>query len=98
MAVKTIDEIMESVKARIGDDTSDDALSFVEDVQDTLHSLTNDNNENWKQRYEENDRAWRQKYRDRFFKGEDDPEPDTDPDTDTGEHKPLTFDNLFKEE
>lgn len=40
MAVKKIDEIMAAVRARIGEDTSDEALSFVEDIHDTLNSLS----------------------------------------------------------
>ena len=35
MAVRTVEEIMASVKERIGEDTSDEALSFIEDIQDT---------------------------------------------------------------
>ena len=36
MAVRTQQEILESLKARIGDSTDDDTLAFIEDVTDTL--------------------------------------------------------------
>ena len=52
MAVRTNEEIMETLRTRVGEDTSDDALSFIEDVQDTLNSLSNNDNENWKQKSE----------------------------------------------
>ena len=101
MAVRTSEEIMETLRTRVGEDTSDDALSFIEDVQDTLNSLSNNDNENWKQKYEENDAQWRQKYRDRFFSGVEneklppeakDPEP-TEPDRATT----IQVNDLFTE-
>lgn len=57
MSIKSIDEILNAVKERIGDDTSDSAISFVEDISDTLNSLSEQ--ENWKQKYEQNDSEWR---------------------------------------
>ena len=36
MAVKTRDEIMEAIRKRIGEDTSDEAISLLEDVTDTF--------------------------------------------------------------
>ena len=35
--VKTREEIMEMIKTRVGEDTSDEAISFMEDVTDTLN-------------------------------------------------------------
>lgn len=92
MAVKTIEEIMGAVRARVGEDTSDEALAFVEDVSDTLSSLSSA--EDWKKKYEDNDAEWRNKYRERFF-NPDKPDPDPDPQPET---ERLTFDKLFKEE
>ena len=93
MAIKTIEELMGAVRARVGEDTSDEAIAFVEDVSDTLASLSNA--EDWKKKYEENDAEWRKRYQDRFFSPEkpNDPEPEPDP-----EPKKLTFDELFKED
>lgn len=99
MAVKTIDEIMASVRTRIGEDTSDEALGFIEDIQDTLDDMSKRVKESgdWKQKYEENDKNWREKYQKRFFEGTSEdpnqpPVPDPDPDTDP----PKTFEELFK--
>lgn len=93
MAIKTIEELMGAVRARVGEDTSDEAIAFVEDVSDTLASLSSA--EDWKKRYEENDAEWRKRYQDRFFNPDkpNDPETETDPET-----KKLTFDELFKED
>lgn len=65
MAVKTVDEIMAKVREIIGEDDSDEAIGFIEDISDTLESFSN--TEDWKTKYEENDKKWREKYRDRFF-------------------------------
>lgn len=92
MAIKKIDEIMASVKEYIGDDTSDTALSIIEDVQDTFSSLSQSETENWKQKYEENDRQWRERYRERFFSGSDN---DDTPEPEQVETPKLTFDSLF---
>lgn len=95
MAVRTSEEIMETLRTRVGEDTSDDALSFIEDVQDTLNSLSNNDNENWKQKYEENDAQWRQKYRDRFFSKGDNEEYTN---TKESNSENLSYENLFKED
>lgn len=70
--IKNYDEIMESIKQRLGDDTSDEALSFIEDISDTLKSFEGNNtdNEDWKKKYEDNDKMWREKYKERFFNAE----------------------------
>lgn len=91
MSIKSIDEILNAVKERIGDDTSDSAISFVADISDTFNSLSEQ--ENWKQKYEQNDREWRKKYRDRFLSGE------SSSDDDSGDiNEPLTYEKLFNVE
>lgn len=94
MAVRTTEELLASIRTRIGDDQSDEAIALVEDVSDTLNSMKNDSNEDWKKKYEENDANWRQKYRDRFFS----PSNDDDEVGDDIDVKPLTYDALFKED
>lgn len=95
--IRTKSELLDSIKARLGDDTSDEALALVEDINDTIddfESKTSDST-NWKQKYEENDSQWRQKYKDRFFSGGsiDDGEEGMD-ENDT--HKtPMSFEDLF---
>lgn len=93
MAVRTTDEILESIKTRVGDSTEDTDLEFLEDVADTLSDLRSksEGQEDWKAKYEENDKQWREKYRDRFFeKKEEQEEEKEEPET------PKTFEDLFK--
>lgn len=98
MAVKTKDELLEIIKGRIGDDTSDETISFIEDITDTLsdyeEKARNSNNEDWKSKYEENDKMWREKYRERFFSKEVEKE---DEDFSEDEVKSLSYDDLFEE-
>lgn len=94
--VKTKDEILNAIKERFGEDTSDETLSFIEDVTDTLTDYENKTNDNtdWKTKYEENDKTWRERYRDRFFSGETD-EVDEPDDIDDDTPGKRTFEELF---
>lgn len=92
MAVKTIDEIMTKVREIIGEDDSDEAIEFVEDISDTLESFSNV--EDWKTKYEENDKKWREKYRDRFFTSKEEVEEDDIEEPEEKEKK--KFEDLFE--
>ena len=98
MAVRTKEELLESIKGLLADDTSDESIALLEDVTDTFdEQKTKTDTEDWKKKYEENDREWRQKYRDRFFStgSEDVPPPkELQPEPD---NSPKTFEDLFKE-
>ena len=70
MAIRSKEELMESIRARIGDDQSDEAIALLEDIDDTytdMETRANGDGEDWKTKYETNDAAWRQKYRDRRY-------------------------------
>ena len=65
------EEFLAALKNRVGEDTSDDAIKFLEDATDTYDDLvkrTGDSDE-WKKKYEDNDKSWREKYTKRFFEG-----------------------------
>lgn len=100
MAVRTREEIMESIRTRIGDSTEDEDIAFLEDISDTfddMESRASGDGEDWKTKYEENDKEWRRKYTERFFskgEGPEDPEDLEDPE----EEEPKTFEDLFEEE
>lgn len=97
MAVRTREEILNSIKEHFGDDTSDSALALVEDLTDTITDFeqkANNDGQNWKQKYEDNDAAWRKKYRDRFFSGGND---DDDDEPEPLRNKNYSYENLFKE-
>lgn len=95
--IRTKSELLDSIKARLGDDTSDEALALVEDINDTIddfESKTSDST-NWKQKYEENDSQWRQKYKDRFFSGGSTDDDEITGGEDDTAKKPLSFEDLF---
>lgn len=104
MAVRTITEILESVQTRLGDDTSDEAIAFVEDITDTLNDFENKTKDeaDWKKKYEENDASWRKKYKDRFFgagkPSEEEIEDDFEDNEEAEEKTVKTFEDLFKTE
>lgn len=68
MAIRQISELLDSARTLIGEDTSDDALSFLDDLSDTMNDYdtrTHDQTD-WEQKYKDNDASWRKRYADRF--------------------------------
>ena len=98
--VRTKDEILTVIKERIGEDTSDEALSLIEDINDTYDDLQTRVTEagDWKSKYEENDASWRAKYKDRFFNKEivDGAETPQNESADEGTHESLKYEDLFE--
>ena len=103
MAVRTRDEILAAIRSRLGDDTSDDALTIIEDIADTFKDYETRTGEDWKTKYEELDAQWRKRYRDRFFQKADNGETTPDDVKDdnkedlTEESEVKDFDELFTE-
>lgn len=97
MAVKTREEILESLRGRFGEEPTDDDIAMLEDITDTFKDFEEKTTDatNWKNKYEENDKAWKKKYSDRFF-SKDDGVNDIPGDYDNSDDKPMkTFDDLF---
>ena len=88
MAVVERDVLIQRITSVLSDPESDDSLSLIEDVTDTLDAGSSDD---WKTKYEENDAAWRKRYKERFLK-KPDKEPEIEDDK-TEEKK--TYDDLF---
>lgn len=98
MAVRNKEEILEAIKTRVGEQTDDETISFLEDVSDTLTDLetrASVDGEDWKTKYEENDKLWRERYTNRFFSKEPEPVPKPEPEPEPEVKK--TFSDLFKE-
>ena len=99
MAVKKINEILESYKELYSENVGEKDIEFLEDITDTLNDYEErvSDSTDWKEKYETNDAEWRKRYRDRFFGGEPD-EPD-DPDDQEPEEpeEPKTYEDLFEE-
>lgn len=90
MAIRTSEEFLAMIKQRVGDSTSDEDISFIEDASDTINSMSQHETEIEKLRAENED--LRKKYRDRFF----DPKPD-EPEPNEPDPEKLTFESLFSE-
>lgn len=99
MPILSKDDFFARIKARIGDDTSDDAISFLEDMTDTysdFETRLQGGSENWEQKYKANDEAWRRRYQSRFFSGlgGNPPAQNQNEDSDPTD---VDFEDLFKE-
>ena len=99
MAVKTRDEIIEAVRKRIGEDTSDEAISLLEDVTDTFADYETKvaDKTDWKTKYDEMDASWRKKYMDRFSGKTGEEVKDEQEEQIKDDSVPVTFDELFTE-
>lgn len=98
MAIKTKDELIKSLNAVLGDNASDEALTLMEDVSDTLDDKAAKDAVDWEQKYKENDAAWRTRYRDRFMNNDDkNDQPAVDTIINPVPAERPTFENLFKE-
>lgn len=89
--VKSVVELLDMVRKRIGDSTDDSDISFIEDISDTLNAGNLEEVERLKSENEE----LRKKYRDRFF------EKKVEEDEEHEEHEEstkMTFEDLFKED
>ena len=101
--VRTKDDLLSIIKERIGEGTSDEDISLIEDINDTYSDLETRISESgdWKAKYEENDASWRKKYKDRFFTKEVEENKEISDDldkADEGTHEALKFEDLFTEE
>lgn len=98
MAVLSKEDFLSRIKERIGDDNSDEAIAFMEDMSDTYEDMDNKitDSTDWKKKYEENDKSWRDKYKERFTSHNEDEDEDLSGNDDTP--SPKTFDDLFKKE
>lgn len=95
MAIKSKDDLIASIKAVIGEDTTDESLTLLEDVSDTFASFENETKDktDWKAKYNELDSSWRKKYRDRFMNGSADEEDDYS--EEEGRKVPRRYEDLF---
>ena len=101
MAVLDKDTFFNRLHERIGTDTSEESLTFLEDMTDTYNDLSNrasGDGIDWKAKYNDLDKSWKEKYRHRFFHSDGgNPDPIIHNDGED-EYNPegVTFDSLFK--
>lgn len=97
------DTLLEKVRSYVGEDTSDNAISLIEDVTDTVTDYDTRSGTDWEAKLKENDEMWRKRYMERFSRATDSPDTsgeevinDNEDDVKT-ELENVTFDDLFKE-
>lgn len=98
MAVLDKETYMARLKEKIGEDTSDDTLTFIEDASDTYDDLLrrSEGKEDWEIKYKENDEAWRKKYRERFFSTQEEVKREQQENVEEDGEK-RSFEELFEE-
>lgn len=106
------EEFLETLKNKVGDDTSDESIKFLEDMSDTYNALETANtqppaeNEKYNEKaFKELDDNWRKKYKERFFSNEDEnikpPKPPQQqinkPPAETPQEAKITYADLFSQ-
>lgn len=99
----TLEEFIEIVHDFIGEDTSERALKFVDDVTNAFNAaVTADTagNEDWHKKYDELNEAWRKKYMHRFFSGDVNFDTNDDDDDKINETngETITTEDLFDDD
>lgn len=107
MAILKRDEFFSRLESRLSDDTSDEAITFLEDMTDTYNDLesraNNGSSAEWERKCNEINENWKKRYRHRFFSGDNrfyGNDEDGEDDEDEAANKPstMTIDKLFKTE
>lgn len=72
-AYKNRDEFFNAIQDILGDDTSDKALQFIENMTDTYSALEETGNDErvaeLEQKLQDTNEAWSKRYKERFFSG-----------------------------
>lgn len=100
MAVLDRDNFFNRIRERLGEDDSEEALSYLEDMTDTWEDLerraSREGEENWEEKYNNLDAEWRKRYRDRFFNTPEGVKEDQEEDV-KDDGKVRSFETLFEE-
>lgn len=92
------EELLEAIQSVIGDNPTEEHLSFVENISDTYNDLEGRTQE-LQTRVEETEKEWKKKYTERFFSSTPikKEEPETDPEDEQLEKaKTISINDLFK--
>ena len=102
MAVLNRKDFFSQLQDRVGNDTSDEALSFIENMTDTFNDMEQRANavdsENWERKYNELNESWKKKYTNRFFSGSGNSNIPTDDPDEAGNNKSpnhIKIEDLF---
>lgn len=69
MAILNKDEFLARLHERIGEDSSEESINFLEDMTDTYLDLEKKaaDTTDWEEKYNKLDESWKARYRHRFF-------------------------------
>lgn len=100
MAVLTKEEYFAKLHERLGSDTSDEGISFIEDMTDTYNDMekkSNGDGVDWEKKYKELDESWKKRYRHRFFSGDGGVPNERDRENNSSPYNPedVTVSDLF---
>ena len=103
MAILSRDEYFASLHDRLGSDSSEEGIKFLEDMTDTYNDMENRVNGDgvdWEQKYHELDESWKARYQHRFFNGGDRSMPNgncgnDDEESDDYDPESVKVDDLF---
>ena len=101
MAKKTLEELTGEFNLIVGDNDSEDVLSFLENLTDTVNAVSPAESEDLRSRVEELEgqlRDLRKRYRDRFYGRTDDKEEEESVETEQVDGDNIKIKDLFKEE
>ena len=101
MAKKTLEELTGEFNLIVGDNDSEDVLTFLEDLTDTMNAEPPAESEDLRGRVEELEgqlRDLRKRYRDRFYGRTDEKEEDETVETEEADGDNIKIKDLFKEE
>ncbi len=99
MAILKKDELLQLFQSKLTD--SDDDLTLLENITDTLNDMSREDTEDWKTKFEENDKQWRERYKARFSEPSARPSVEEKTPTPDEAEEPksanFTVDDLFKD-
>ena len=101
MAKKTLEELTGEFNLIVGDNDSEDVLSFLENLTDTLNAVPPEEIADYRMRVQELEgqlRDLRKRYRDRFYGRTDDKEEEETVETEQVDGDNIKIKDLFKEE
>lgn len=92
--------LIEKVKSYIGEDTSDAAISLLEDVSDSVEGFDGITMEEAERMVAEKEEEWRKKYIERFSGNDEeiDKEETEEENLPDSEEELVSYDELFKED
>lgn len=103
MSILNREDFFARLHERIGNDSTDEGIKFLEDFTDTFNSLekraADNESDDWKRKYEELNDTWKKRYTHRFFSGDNRTMPTGEicgAETDEYDGDSITVESLFK--